>query len=354
MHINVRSAFLSLVVATAYLALLVAPAAAATAEIGAVDETRAGALPSPITTGGFAVQVSEAAGTYAVPPGYSTIISWRHSAGTTLGPLTFKVYRPTGATREFMAVASDTQLITTPETVHSFNVHIPVQPGDRIGLSSEEVQLAYETFLPEDRIGFFNGDVPLGDVSTTQGDPFPEFKLAVAATVESPPVAAPPPAVAAPPPVSYALPPMVPGPPKLTFLTLAPRAFVPARRGAATRSRKLRGSGTKVSYRSDVTATVRFTVQRRRAGRRTRSGTRVRCLAPSRRNRRGARCTRYVALPGSFTDTARAGSNSFYFTGRLGGRTLTAGSYRLRATPNAGGVAGRPVDVSFRIVTRRR
>ena len=351
MHLGVRSTYMSIAVVTAvFLTLLAGPAAAATTEIGAVDETRAGALPSPITSGGFAVQVSEAAGTYAVPPGYSTITSWRHSAGTTLGPLTFKVYRPTGATREFVAVASDTQLITTPETVHSFNVHIPVQPGDRIGLSSDEVQLAYESFLPEDRIGFFNEDVPLGGVSTTQGDPFPEFKLAVVATVESPPVAAPPPAEA--PPVSYALPPMVPGPPKLTFLTLAPRAFAAARRGSATRSRRLRASGTKVSYRSDVAATVRFAVQRRRAGRRTHSGTPVGCLAPSRRNRRGARCTRYVGVPGSFTDMAHAGSNSFYFTGRIGRRTLTPGSYRLRATPSAGGVAGRPVDVSFRITRR--
>ena len=354
MRVSVRSACLSLALVAATCATLGAgPAAAATTEIGAVDETRAGALPSAITAGGFVVQVSEAAGTYAVPPGYSTITSWRHSAGTTPGPLTFKVYRPTGATRQFVAVASDTRTISTPETVHSFDVQIPVQPGDRIGLSSDDVQLAYETFDPQDRIGFFGIDIPLGAVGTTQGEPFPEFKLAVAATVETPPVEPPPPTVEAPPPPAYALPQTVPAAPRLTFLTLAPRAFAAARRGAPTRSRRLRGIGTRISYRSDVAARVRFTVQRLRPGRRTRSGTRTRCLAPSARNRRGARCMRHVRLPGSFTDAAGAGSNSLYFTGRLGGRTLTPGTYRLRATPTAGGVAGGPVDVSFRITRRR-
>jgi hypothetical protein len=331
--------------------LLVAqPASAATTDIGAVAEIGSGLLPSAITGGGFAVQISEAAGSYAVPPGYTTITSWRHSAGTTPGTLTFKVYRPTGATHEFVSVASDTRIITTPQSVQRFDVRIPVQRGDRIGLSSDDVELAYETFDAADRIGFFGIDVPQGNTRTTDGEPFPEFKLDVAATLESAPGEEPPPAPAA---TGYTLPDVLAVPPKLQGLTLAPRAFAAARRGASTRSTRLRGFGTKVSYRADMAADVRFAVQAVRSGRRTRSGKTTRCLAPSSRNRRGARCKRYVALAGSFTDRARAGANSFYFTGRLGGRTLKPGSYRLRATPAAGKAVGRPVNVSFRIIRRR-
>lgn len=327
------------------------PAGAATTNIGAVAEIGSGALPSAITSGGFAVQISEAGGSYAVPAGYTTITSWRHSAGTTPGTLTFKVYRPTGATHEFVSVASDTRIITTPQSVQRFDVRIPVQPGDRIGLSSDDVELAYETFDAADRIGFFGIDVPPGNTRTTDGEPFPEFKLDVAATLESPPGAEPPPPPA-PAPAPYTVPDVLPVPPKLQGVTLAPRAFAAARRGASTRSTRRRGFGTKVRYRADMAADVRFAVQAVRAGRRTRSGKTTRCLAPSSRNRRGTRCKRYVALAGSFTDRARAGANSFYFTGRLGGRTLKPGSYRLRATPRAGKAVGRPVNVSFRIIRR--
>lgn len=329
------------------------PAAAATTEIGAVAEIGAGELPSAITDGGYVVQITESAGTYAVPAGYTTITSWRHSAGSLTGPLTFKVYRPTGATREFVTVAADTQIITTPRAVHSFPVQIPVQPGDRIGLSSDAVQLAFETFNLDDRIGFFGIDVPVGDIRKTDGEPFPEFKLDVAATVESPPGEVPPP-VTPPAPAPYPVPDVLaPDPPRLSGLTIRPRTFAAARRGAGVRATRLRGFGTRVRYRSDIAASVRFTVQRLRSGRRTRSGRTIRCLAPSRRNRRGAPCKRYAPLPGAFTDKARAGTNSFYFTGRLAGRTLPPGSYRLRATPTANRAVGRPVNVSFRIKRRR-
>jgi hypothetical protein len=115
----------------------------------------------------------------------------------------------------------------------------------------------------------------------------------------------------------------------------------------------VRGSGAKVTYRADDAATVRFTAQHVRAGRRARSGTAIRCAAQTRRNRRATRCTRYVSIAGAFTHTARAGANGFYFTGRVGGRTLAPGSYRLLATPAASGVDGRPVSTRFRISRRR-
>lgn len=318
-------------------------AAAATAEIGAVAEIRAAEVPSPITNGGFAVQVGEARGSYAVPPGYHTITAWSHSAGTTAGALTFKVYRPTGALREFTAVASDTRFVTA-RSVQTFAVQIPVLPGDRIGLSSDEVEMAYETFVASDRIGFFGAEVPPGAIRATDGQPFEEFKLDVSATVSDRGPASPGGSSAAAPSSHQAL-----LPPSLQRLIVVPRAFAAARRGGSTRATRRRGSGAKVSYRLDVAATVRFTVQRIRGGRRRGSGRAARCVIASSRNRRAPRCTRYVPLRGSFSRKARAGANSFYFTGRVGGRKLTPGLYRLMATPTATGLAGGSRSRMFRI-----
>jgi hypothetical protein len=324
-------------------------AAAASTDIGAVADIQAAEAPSPISGGGFAVQVSEAAGTYAVPAGYDTITAWRHSVGTTAGVLTFKILRPTGAPKEFIAVASDTRSVAAG-SVQSFAVQIPVQPGDRIGLSSDDVELAYETFSPFDRIGFFSVDVPTGGTRTTDGDPFQAFKLDVAATLTSAPGAEPEPAPAAVAAAPYVLPGRAP---VLQRLALAPNAFAAARRGTSMRSARVRGSGAKVTYRADIAATVRFTVQRARPGRRARVGAATRCVAQTQRNLKATRCTRYVSVAGAFMQTARAGTNSFYFTGRIGGRTLATGSYRLVATPTAGGLAGRPVSTRLRIVRRR-
>lgn len=327
-------------------------AAAATAEIGAVTEIRAGEAPSPITTGGFAVQIAEATGSYAVPAGYSAVTAWHHSTGTVSGTLTFKVYRPTGGLRQFRVVAADTRSVTAGR-VHTFPVQIPVLPGDRIGLSSANVELAYETFVMADRIGFFSSELPPGAIGATDGEPFPEYKLDVSATIASAPASASPPA--SPQPVPPAAPPRsqavypVP-PPSLERLRIYPRAFAAARSGGSARATRRRGSGGKVSFRIDLAATVRFKVQRIAAGRRQGRGKARRCVMPTRRNRNATRCPRYVPVKGSFSRTARPGVNSFYFTGRVGGRMLPRGTYRLMATPRAGGVWGRSQTRTFKII----
>jgi hypothetical protein len=45
-----------------------------------------------------------------------------------------------------------------------------------------------------------------------------------------------------------------------------------------------------------------------------------------------------------------AGKHSFHFTGRLNGKKLKPGRYRLVATPSAGGNKGKPTSTGFRIV----
>jgi hypothetical protein len=56
-----------------------------------------------------------------------------------------------------------------------------------------------------------------------------------------------------------------------------------------------------------------------------------------------------VRVRGSFSRSGGAGTSTFHFSGRLGGRSLRAGSYVLIATPSASGLTGRAVSVRFQI-----
>jgi hypothetical protein len=117
------------------------------------------------------------------------------------------------------------------------------------------------------------------------------------------------------------------------------RSARPAAFGRAPRRR----AGATIRYRLTAAARVRFTVERRVSGRRVRG----RCVEPRRSNRRRPRCARFVTVRGSFAHDGAAGANSLRFSGRVSGRRLAPGRYRLVATPRGGGRAAR---ASFRIV----
>jgi hypothetical protein len=119
-----------------------------------------------------------------------------------------------------------------------------------------------------------------------------------------------------------------PGPdeaPALSSLRISPKAFRAARRGPSAKAAAT--VGAKVTFRSSEPARTRFIVQRRANG------------------------VRYLRVPGSFRRVAVAGENRFRFSGRLRGRALAPGSYRLvvRAV-DGGGKASKPIRRSFRIV----
>jgi hypothetical protein len=102
--------------------------------------------------------------------------------------------------------------------------------------------------------------------------------------------------------------PLIVAPPKpvagvLTALTISPSAFSAAPSGAPISARKKYGAT--ISYRDSQIATTTFTVLRPTAGRKQGKS----CKRPSRSNRRGKRCTLYVAA-GSFTHADKAGKNS--------------------------------------------
>ncbi|HEY1595103.1 MAG TPA: PKD domain-containing protein [Thermoleophilaceae bacterium] len=110
---------------------------------------------------------------------------------------------------------------------------------------------------------------------------------------------------------------------------LSPRKFRAAGRGGSTAAAAARRKkpGTRVSYRLNVAARVRFVVRVPRHG------------------KHKAR-----TLPGSFTVRGKAGANHFRFTGRLRHRKLAPRRYLLVATPGSGATKGKTRSLAFRIV----
>ena len=113
--------------------------------------------------------------------------------------------------------------------------------------------------------------------------------------------------------------------PVASLLTMTPSTIRTAAARAGQRRR-----GARISYALTEAASTRFTVQRvvRRDGR-----------------------TRFVRVRGSFTDAGEVGGNTRRFRGRVGGRRLRAGRYRLIARPtDAAGNVGLPVRTKFRVL----
>jgi hypothetical protein len=105
--------------------------------------------------------------------------------------------------------------------------------------------------------------------------------------------------------------------------------------------------GAKVSYTLSEVGQVTFTVERARTGRKVGG----KCVKQKRSNRRRRPCVRFVRLKGSFDHAAVEGANSFRFTGRLNGKALKRGGYRLVGTPlDLAGNTGRAAKAKFRVV----
>jgi PKD domain len=133
----------------------------------------------------------------------------------------------------------------------------------------------------------------------------------------------------------------------LSGLSLKPSAFPAAPSGPSAVAAKRRRFGSVISYRDSQVARTTFTVQRPQAGlRKGRS-----CVKPTAKLRRkhARHCTRFVSL-GSFARADAAGANRFRFAGRIRGRRLSPGSYRLQAVATDAAGAGRPVYGNFRII----
>jgi hypothetical protein len=136
-----------------------------------------------------------------------------------------------------------------------------------------------------------------------------------------------------------------PGVGRITQLRLSPARFVAASTGPSVKAAATRG--TVVTYADSQVATTTLTVQRPTQGRRKGAA----CVKAKKRPPKAKRCTRYVKA-GSFSHADTAGPNRFRFTGRVGGRKLKPGAYRLRVVARNSAGAGKPATRRFRIKKR--
>jgi hypothetical protein len=115
--------------------------------------------------------------------------------------------------------------------------------------------------------------------------------------------------------------------PKIQSLRMAPAKFIAANVGGPILSARV---GGKVTYKLSDTATMTFRVKRvvRRGGKR-----------------------KLVPVKGSFTHSGDTGTNRFTFSGRIGGKSLRPGKYRLYGrAKDLQGRKSRSVGASFTIV----
>jgi hypothetical protein len=136
-------------------------------------------------------------------------------------------------------------------------------------------------------------------------------------------------------------PPPPPPPVELTGLQLSPSPM--------RASRHRLGSSARILYALSRPAQVTLTFLQARTG----MVVGTRCKTPPRRFPRGRRrCTRWVELAGSLTQSAPAGVTKLRFGGWLGRIRLAPGRYRLRAQPvEPGGPVAVPRLAGFRVAT---
>jgi hypothetical protein len=135
--------------------------------------------------------------------------------------------------------------------------------------------------------------------------------------------------------------------PVLADLTISPSSFLAAPSGATiskTGKKAKKAYGASIGYTNSRVATTTFTVLRLSSGRTQGKS----CKKPSKADKHGKRCTIYTAL-GSFTHTDTAGANKLHFSGRLKGKKLAKGSYKLQAVPHNAAGNGVAVSKEFKI-----
>ena len=98
----------------------------------------------------------------------------------------------------------------------------------------------------------------------------------------------------------------------------------------------------RVSYTLNVADTVTLRIERQVAGRKVKG----RCVKPTRGNGKHRKCNRFLRVRGKITLHGVPGANHFTFTGKIGGRRLGLGTYRLIATP----AGGNTTKVIFKLV----
>ena len=312
--------------------------------------------------------------TYDLPPTPAVITSWStNTQGTGLGSL--KVLANTGTDSYTVLATSPVQSLTAG--LNTFPTRIPTT-GGQIGYSFPTgAQNSQRCFYdPADGNGLAVGigltptpGAEVGSAFTTGGiEPDRQFqRLNLTATFEAdadadgwgdetqdrcPGAAGDNQGCAV---VAFVPPPPPPDvtKPALTGgLKFSRSSFAAAKSGApfAAQKKKKKKSapvGTKVSFNLTEAASVAFTIERKTTGRKV-SG---KCKTQTRKNRKKSKCDLWKKVTGSFTVAGKPGANSFTFRGRIGGKALKRGNYRLKGTAtDAARNVSVPTQKTFKIV----
>jgi virginiamycin B lyase len=110
-------------------------------------------------------------------------------------------------------------------------------------------------------------------------------------------------------------------------------------------------AGTRIGFTLSETAAVRLRFERKASGRK-RGG---KCVKPTRARRSAKRCTRWIARGTLTRRDLAAGKRSVRFGGRVGGRALKPGGYRVTAVAiDAAGAKSMPRRAKFTVLPPRR
>ena len=137
--------------------------------------------------------------------------------------------------------------------------------------------------------------------------------------------------------------------PRITQVVVSPRKW---KRGRALPRASAIRTGTTIRWRMNEAARVTLTFQRSRPGRRLGR----RCLKPTRRLSLRPRCARVRSVAALTVFSGHPGVNRLRFRGRLPGKILTLGAYRvaLDARDAGGNVSATRYSKTFRIVRPQR
>ncbi len=128
---------------------------------------------------------------------------------------------------------------------------------------------------------------------------------------------------------------------RITSLKVRPKRFAVTRRGHAKKR-------ARVSWRLSEAATMRLSVERIAKGRKVARA----CVPKTQRNRKHRACSRFLSVA-TITTSGRRRAGSVRLGGRLAGRRLKPGSYRILATATSrDGRASAPVGVRFAVKQR--
>jgi len=273
-------------------------------------------------------QTGVASGTSFVLPFSGVITSWSFQAAATPPTLKLKVGRGTGLS-SYTTIGESALVTPAPNALSSFPTRILAAANDVLGVfAATSGACAMQTGSLADTDSYISGDQAAGTTNIYLSST--SSRLGVSAQLERDADGdgfgdetqdACPTSAAIQGACQTSRPPDTTKP-VLAGLSLSPKSFRAAKSGPSVAA----SAGSTVRYRVSEVAAVGFRVERALPGRRAKG----RCVKPRGANRGAKRCTRYVTLRGSFGHQGAQGSNGFRFRGRLGGRSLAPGRYRLR------------------------